>query len=159
MTSNEPLVQSLLQRLRILEDKDALWTLMNRYCNVVDNRDFKAFANMYTEDGVMEFEEWGQIKGREQIEKITSVEGAFQGLQHNLTNLQFEVDGSDEATGSAYLSFYATPDLSKPEVNYAFGGPYKFSFRRTAAGWKVARHNLRKNWSQGVDTTGHFTAK
>ena len=158
---NDTLVQTienLQQRLKILEDKDALWALMNSYCISCDNHRWQEFAEHYTEDGIMEFETWGAKVGRKAIADAASVEAKFQGVEHSLTNLQFwDVDGGDTAKGTAYLAFYATPDVSKPEVNYAWGGPYRFEFRRTSEGWKVARQHLRKTWAQGVDTTGTFS--
>ena len=105
----------------------------------------------------MEFETWGPKVGRVAIAKAASVEAALQGVEHSLTNLQVEVDGSDAATGTAYLSFYATPDVKKPEETYAWGGPYRFEFRRTPEGWKVSRQHLKKDWAQGKDTTGLFS--
>jgi 3-phenylpropionate/cinnamic acid dioxygenase small subunit len=98
------------------------------------------------------------MKGHAAIEQAASAERPFAGLQHSFTNVQVEVDGSDTATGRANLIFFATPQLSKPEVNYAFGGPYKFEFKRTRQGWRISSMKLRKVWAQGQDTLGVFTA-
>jgi 3-phenylpropionate/cinnamic acid dioxygenase small subunit len=133
--------------------------LRTEYCQRPDEHDFKGYAECFTEDGTMQFEEWGQVKGRAAIERAASVERAFEGLQHSITNVQLEVDGSDTATGRANLMFFATPSVSKPEVNYAFGGPYQFKYRRTSEGWRLTSMKLRKVWAQGEDTTGSFTAK
>ncbi|KIY00649.1 uncharacterized protein Z520_03312 [Fonsecaea multimorphosa CBS 102226] len=159
MSSRDAVIEALERRLKILEDKDALWTLMNRYCYTCDNYMFQEFANFFTEDATLNFEEWGELKGREAILKATEVEGAFQGLQHSMTNIAFHVDGSDAASATGYLNFYATPDRSKPEIHYGFGGPYSFTYRRTQDGWKVTSQRLRKHWAQGEDTKGLFTAK
>jgi len=154
----EQLVQSLEKRLRILEDKEKLATLLNEYCNIADAHDWVGYANTYIEDAVMTFEEWGDVVGRDAIVKAAGVEQRYEGLQHSMTNMQFEVNGSDKATGTAYLCFWATPELAKPETNYGFGGPYKFEFVRTADGWKISRMRLKKVWAQGVDTFENFTA-
>ncbi len=156
MSDSTSIIQQLQKRLQILEDKDALATLLNRYCNIADARDWQGYANTYTEDGIMTFESWGDVVGRDAIKKASSAENIFEGLQHSMTNMQFEVDGSDKATGTAYLWFSATPETSKPEVNYSFGGPYKFEFKRTHEGWRISRMRFKKIWAQGKDTKGVF---
>jgi hypothetical protein len=158
MASTTELIQGLQQKLRILEDKDALASLLNRYCNIADEKDWEGYAGTFAEDGKMTYEEWGTVSGRADIAKAASVEQRFAGLQHSMTNMQFEVDGSDTATGTAYLWFCATPDTKDPGTNYAFGGPYKFEFRRGATGWEITSMRLRKTWAMGQDTEGVFTA-
>jgi ketosteroid isomerase-like protein len=158
MSSIEQVVASLQKRLQILEDKEALASLLNEYCNIADAHDWVGYANTYVDDAIMTFESWGDIHGKEAIAKAASVEQRFEGLQHSMTNMQFAVDGSDKASGTAYLWFCATPKTSQPEVHYAFGGPYTFQFARTAAGWKISRMRLKKIWAQGTDTEGVFGA-
>lgn len=158
MTSQSQLIDHLQKRLQILEDKDALTALLNRYCNIADQKDWEGYANTYTDNGVMTFESWGDIVGKAAIAKTASAEQIFEGLQHSMTNMQFEVDGSDRATGTAYLWFCATPETANPGINYAFGGPYKFEFARTNQGWRISRMRLRKTWAMGKDTKGVFGA-
>lgn len=141
----------------MLEDKDSLATLLNHYCNVADAKDWKGYADTYIDEGaIMTFESWGDTVGKEDIAKAASAEQIFEGLQHTMTNMEFEVDGSDKATGTAYLLFFATPETAKPEINYGFGGPYKFEFQRTSKGWKISKMRLRKLWALGKDTKGVF---
>lgn len=158
MSDQTQLIQQLEKRLRILEDKEALATVLNQYCKRADDHDFKGHAATYAEDGKMCFENWGEIIGREGIEKAASAEMPFEGLQHSMTNMQFEVDGSDRATGTAYLWFVATPETNKPDVHYAFGGPYRFEFKRAQEGWQITSMRLKKIWAQGRDTLGVFGA-
>jgi hypothetical protein len=157
MADSAEIIKRLEARLRILEDKDELTALLNRYCNIADAKDWDGYANTFAEDGIMTFEEWGDIKGRKDIAKAASAEQRFAGLQHSMTNMQFEVDGSDKAAGTSYLWFAATPNTKEPEVNYAFGGPYKFEFQRAARGWEIKKMRLKKIWAQGQDTEGVFT--
>jgi len=158
MADTAKTIESLQKRVQILEDREALTALLNHYCNIADAHDWEGYANCYIDDAVMTFESWGDIKGKKEITKASSAEQIFEGLQHSMTNMQFQVDGSDKATGTAYLWFCATPETSKPEVHYAFGGPYKFEFVRTSDGWRISRMRLKKIWAQGKDTKGVFGA-
>ncbi|OAL25786.1 hypothetical protein AYO20_10341 [Fonsecaea nubica] len=159
MADQSDMIARLESRLKILEDRQQLQTLLNRYCTIADAKDWKGYADTYIDDGaIMTFESWGDVVGKENIAKTASAEQVFDGLQHTMTNMEFAVDGSDRATGTAYLWFCATPDTSKPEIHYAFGGPYRFEFQRTAKGWRISHMWLKKIWAQGKDTKGVFGA-
>jgi 3-phenylpropionate/cinnamic acid dioxygenase small subunit len=152
----EQILADLQRRLHRLEDKDAITTLMNRYCKLADNHKWAEYSSCFLEDGVVKFDDWEDVVGRDKISTlISSAENRFQGQQHSLTNMELEIDG-DQATGTCYLWFAATPDTSNPHQYHGFGGPYELSFKRTEAGWKIARLRLRKVWAQNPDTKGVF---
>lgn len=104
----------------------------------------------------MGFDTWGEMKGHEAIEKACAAEKVYESLLHLMTNMEISLDGPDTASALARVWFCVTPKLSKVEENYAFGGPYKFTFVRTKDGWKIKTMHLRKVWSMGHDTEGIF---
>jgi hypothetical protein len=147
---------TLEQRIQLIEDKFALASLLNRYCNTADNHQWDDFSQCFLADGIMGFESWPEVKGRDKIAAAAGgAEDRFEGLQHSMTNMEFVVDGN-EASGTAYLWFSATMDVSKPREHHAFGGHYKFNFQRTEEGWRIARMRLRKTWAQNDDVQGVF---
>lgn len=149
-------LESLQARLQLLEDKDALTTLLNRYCNTADDHQWDDFAKCFLPDGVLGFEKWGDIVGRDKIAAMAGgAEDRFQGLQHSMTNLQFTIDGND-ASARCYLWFAATMNVSDPHEYHAFGGHYRFNFKRTSEGWRIARMQLHKIWAQNEDKQGVF---
>jgi hypothetical protein len=149
-------IVQLEKRLKVLEDKEELGSLLNRYCYAADAKNWKGYSETFTVDGSMHYESWPEVRGHEAIAKAASAETVFEGLQHSMTNFQFEVDGSDRATGRSYLWFSATPKTAKPVDNYSFGGPYNFDFVRTAEGWRISRMRLRKLWAHGHDSLQVF---
>ncbi|KAI0460032.1 hypothetical protein F5B21DRAFT_455026 [Xylaria acuta] len=154
----EQTLADLERRLQRLEDKDAITTLLNRYCNFADNHRWDDYASCFLEDGVVKFDDWEDVVGREKIVTlISTAENRFQGQQHSLTNIELSLDG-DIASGTCYLWFAATLDTSTPHEHHSFGGPYEFTFRRTKAGWRIATVKLRKIWAQNPDTEGVFGA-
>lgn len=156
MADQAEYIARLEKRLRILEDKEELGSLLNRYCYIADMKDWKGYSETFTVDGSMHYESWPEVRGREAIAKAASAETIFEGLQHSMTNFQFEVDGSDRATGRSYLWFAATPKTSQPRDNYSFGGPYNFDFVRTPEGWRISKMRLRKIWANGHDSLKVF---
>lgn len=155
MTSQQ-IIDSLERRLRALEDKDAIVSLLNRYCMLCDTHRWDDFSQCFLPDGRLHFEVWDEVVGPEKIAAIASgAEDRFQGLQHSMTNLDVTVNG-DDATCRCYLWFAAIMDTSKPHEYHAFGGPYKFTFKRTTEGWRIATMQLKKIWAQNKDTEGVF---
>lgn len=152
------MLNSLQERLQKLEDKEAITTMLHDYCLACDTHDFERFGSKFTEDGVLHFKEWGQVQGPKAIAEATRVEGAIEGLQHSITNLQIELTSETTASATAYLIFYAAPVISSPFECYSFGGPYEFEFRKTAEGWKIVRHALSRSWAMGNDPLANETS-
>lgn len=145
----DDLVQQLTQRIRVLEDKEALASLMNRYCRTADENDWEGWSRCFTENADFDFGPFGQHHGREKIREVCeAAEAPYLDKQHSMTNMQFEVDG-DTARGTAYLWFAGVPDPLNPLHHYDIGGPYRWEFQRTDEGWLLSRMNLRIVWTQG----------
>jgi hypothetical protein len=142
-------VQQLEARLRVLEDKEALGALMNRYCRTSDAKDWYAWSLCFVEDAEFEFGPFGTHHGRQKIREVCeAAEEPYLSMQHSMTNMQFEIDG-DTATGTAYLWFAGVQDPQNPSKHYDIGGPYEWTFRRTPEGWRLSRMHLRVVWTQG----------
>ncbi|KAK6075810.1 hypothetical protein SCUP234_07611 [Seiridium cupressi] len=125
----EQTIADLQRRLQRLEDKEAIVTLLNRYCKFADTHQWSAYTSCYFEDGVVQFDDWDDVVGRDKIAAlISSAEDRFQGRQHSLANINLSIDG-DQATGTCNLWFAATLDTSEPHEYHGFGGPYQFTFK------------------------------
>ncbi|HEX3838777.1 MAG TPA: nuclear transport factor 2 family protein [Steroidobacteraceae bacterium] len=130
--------QSLEARIQRIDDRMAIQQLLMEYGRAVDNRDFAAFAALFTEDG-----EWqgaqGSYRGRKEIQE--SMEKMFtdaaadipQGKNfHLLTNVIIDLQG-DHATASSKFIFYKM-NGAKPEAEVA--GRYEDQLVRVGGAWK-----------------------
>lgn len=153
----EQLIKKMEQRIRVLEDKEALAALMNRYCRTADEKDWMAWSLCFVEDAEFDFGPFGHHFGRDKIRDVCSeAEAPYLDMQHSMTNMQFEVDG-DTATGTAYLWFAGVPDPKDPSQHFDIGGPYRWEFRRTDEGWRLTRMSLRIAWTQGSQDASVFS--
>lgn len=175
-------LQSILLRLRKLEDQSALTSVLNQYCWQVDLKNWEKFGETYVEDAVMDFEAFGKTHGRENIIKGTiAAEDRFEGMQHSMTNREFTINHiddtpngaiGDKATANAYLIFAITEDTrKKSEEHFKMGGYYNFKFQRVndpdtdpgnewgARGWRITSMKLRLIWTENekVDKFGVFS--
>lgn len=133
-----PPPQSLEARIQRIDDRMAIEKLLMEYGRAVDNRDFAAFAALFTEDG-----EWkgaqGSYRGPKEIqasmEKIFTAAAADipKGKNfHLLTNVIIDLQG-DHATASSKFIFYKM-NGAKPEAEVA--GRYEDQLVRVGKAWK-----------------------
>jgi ketosteroid isomerase-like protein len=133
-------VDSIEQRLRRLEDQDAIWRLFMTYKDHLDQRDFKAYASLFTDDAVW-MGNLGKSVGPAQIEemlvKTLEVFVSDQERAHHLVlNPVIEVDG-DTAKAKSNWAFVTRSDTDAPVLQML--GMYYDELRRTADGWKFSR--------------------
>jgi ketosteroid isomerase-like protein len=147
-------LDQLLARVQELEDKQRLVSLLNRYVQTVDAFDWHAWGSCWTDDAVADFGKHATLHGRDAIVAASrDARGGYAargGIQHVLVNLEFELDG-DSAEGSGNLLFVGSMDSAAEPPDRAIGGRYRWVFRRGPDGWQIARAELHRAWSAGVD--------
>ena len=94
----------LEQRVRVLEDIEAIKKLKARYCAYCDNNyDADGIASLFTEDAIWDGGSFGKCEGREAIR--THFQGAPKRMSfaiHQVMNPIIEVEG-DKGKGRWYL--------------------------------------------------------
>jgi ketosteroid isomerase-like protein len=133
-------LDQLMRRVQRLEDQDAIWRLFMTYKEHLDQRDFAAYASLFTDDA-----EWignlGKVVGPQQIEQLlhdtlevwdTDLERTY----HLVLNPTIDVDG-DEATAVSTWGYVTRSDSDAPV--FLMLGRYFDRLRRTPDGWRFAR--------------------
>ncbi len=137
-------------RLQRLEAESEVRRLLVDYANLLDARDYKAYADLFTEDG-----EWtggmGSFRGRGAIEQmlidnIGPVDSDFFNASnfHQTANPHVEVDGETAKAHSMFL-FWVRSGGNHPTPQPVLAGRYTDDFVRVDGQWKIARrvaHNL-----------------
>jgi uncharacterized protein (TIGR02246 family) len=135
-------LDSLAARVRVLEDREEIRSLILAYGAAHDARDYVTFASLFAEkDG-----EWigglGRAKGREAIFRLMddtighNPQPGGSGTYHVLTNEQIEIDGDRASATTKWI--YVTPgDDGGPKL--VFLGHYNDEFIRENGTWKFLR--------------------
>ncbi|RLL69918.1 nuclear transport factor 2 family protein [Streptomyces sp. Z26] len=158
---------ALERRLRLLEDREALRSLLHRGWWALDRRDWGTWIGCWAEDAVLEFGPWEEVRGRDAIRaRVEEAESAYPSMQHHLLNLDFDVDAEHgRATGTGYMWFVAVTAPGLDTAPYAMGGPYDWEFRRddgaadggqNNGGWRLTRQRLGVWWTTGEDRQNSF---
>jgi 3-phenylpropionate/cinnamic acid dioxygenase small subunit len=138
------------ERLRRLEDRQALQELLVSYARSCDDRDWTRYRSVFTPDAEIDYTgAYGRAGRRDEIadwiEALMSGP-VLQHTQHLLSNFEIALDG-DRASGRAdYLNpdVFARPGRRELLVN---GGIYDFAAIRTDVGWRLSTLTARILWS------------
>jgi uncharacterized protein (TIGR02246 family) len=140
MPAPDTRLDQLTRRVERLEDRDAIWRLFMTYRDHLDQRDFKAYASLFTDDAVW-IGNLGKCVGPQQIEdmlvKTLEVFTSDRERAHHLVlNPVIDVDG-DTATARSTWAFVTRSDTDAPV--FSMLGTYYDELRRTDDGWKFSR--------------------
>lgn len=132
---------ALKDRVRALEDREAIRELRSHYCFLVDEGRFDELVDRhFTEDAACDFgrpdsEPFFVGRGRENIRPFfaKTVPSLLRSMSHTVHNHRIVLDG-DQASGDCYFELTATHQESGDPI--VGGGRYMDRYRRTPDGWR-----------------------
>lgn len=77
---------------------------------------------------------------------IASLRDRFVATQHRISNIGIELDG-DRALVESYVLAYHVAEAEEGRTLITFNGRYIDSFERRDGAWRIARRQLRMDWS------------
>jgi ketosteroid isomerase-like protein len=146
---------SLERTVQRLADVEELRMLRLRYHDAINETRAGDIAELFTEDGEVDFGYLGATTGRAKVARFFgNVGNVLDSVTQFLHNHVVEVDG-DEGTGSSYLE---AKTVSKG-VAYRVAGRYRDSYRRTPDGWRFARMQFEPLFTLPFDESWASTDK
>lgn len=135
-------VDSLLSRLRRLEDLEEIRQLFVDYGRHLDAGDVEAYADLFADDGEVLLGPIGRAKGRAAIVQLmTKVKARAQTASfHLVTNPVVRLDG-DRATGEVLWTVIKPDASGKLEV--AMFGRHVDELVRERGRWKISKRRGR----------------
>jgi ketosteroid isomerase-like protein len=126
------MLERTVQRLADIEE---LRALRLRYHDAINENRPGDIAELFTEDGAVDFGYLGATTGRAKVAKFFGNMGnVLDSVTQFVHNHVVEVDG-DRGTGSSYLE---AKTVSKGTA-YRVAGRYRDTYERTPGGWRFAR--------------------
>ncbi|MBW2270583.1 MAG: nuclear transport factor 2 family protein [Deltaproteobacteria bacterium] len=129
-------MSTLEERVRAIEDREAIRELTARYCQCAVGGDAEDVVSLFTEDGVLDF---GEIVEQGHDRLLALYRESFRAVRPIpfVHNHVVELDG-DRATG------YCSLELRMVENGEAVtaAGHYEDVFERVEGSWKFARRKL-----------------
>jgi len=127
----------LEERLRRLEDRDAIHQLFVDYGRYLDAGDIDAYAGLFTADGEVMLGPMGRTRGRENIRELMStvLDGRVGSSYHLIGSPQVRLDG-DEATSEVMWTVIQRDGEGKPKLTSM--GRHVDRLRREDGVWRIA---------------------
>ena len=124
------------------DDRAEIRDLAGRYSHAIDLGDSALWAEVFTEDGVMEMAAQGYNITGEQLRGLgADREPAEGGARHIPTT--FVIDGAgDDATMRSYVTVVSTADPAR----IVFQGRYEDVLRRVDGRWRIAHRKILTDW-------------
>ncbi len=120
------------------DDRAAIQNLAGRYSHAIDLGDTEAWAEVFTDDGVLEMVTQGrQISGDVLRSLPAGRDPARPQSRHIPTTFVIEGDG-DEATMRSYVTVVRVGDPAR----LAFQGRYEDRLRRVDGAWRIAHRTI-----------------
>src|SRR5882724_8665557 len=127
--------------------KEAIRSVLYRYCRAADRCDWPQFASSFHDDAVIDHGE--PMPKQAFVEKARErVVRLWELTQHMLGQIHVELDGPG-ADSEAYLIAH---HVTRPEPGsgdrrlIAFGGRYVDRFEKRGGEWRIARRILVRDW-------------
>lgn len=122
-------------RLKVLEEIEAVKKLKARYCYLADARDWDGFLDLFTEDFVADFGPLGKYDGKKAFGKFMkeTVAEQFSYFSHMVHNPIIEVIEPEKATGTWY---FHVPSTLGGEATW-LQGRYDEEYVKQAGKWKI----------------------
>ena len=134
--------------VRELHDRVMISELLLRFARALDERDWRGYAALYADDGVLQLP-WGPPRPKAILSEDTEANlSRFAATHHISSNHQIAID-RDTATSRSYLQAVHVVDPDAEDGLWTAGGWYDCTYRRTPDGWRFTRVALTPVWQTG----------
>jgi SnoaL-like domain len=135
-----------------MSDRFEIQDLLVGYCYAVDDKDFDALDNYFTEDAVIDYSEMVGVKGSlTQIKEFLRVSlGPIPMAQHAVMTSQYKFgDDICETRTVCHNPMVVPGDDGEPQTIF-FGLWYVHQFRRTKDGWRISSLYEKKCYNHNL---------
>ncbi len=146
--------QELEQRLRALEDKQAISDVVYRYCRGLDRLDGESLGSVFYDDAQLDYGP-GLYRGTPAsfIPFALEFQGAMLHTQHKATNLLVELHG-DRAFCESYVTALHQQDRDGTLFDLVIDARFLDGFERREGKWRIARRTEVIDFAHERESTG-----
>lgn len=132
-----------------MSDRFEIQDLVYHYSHCIDQRNFDALVDVFSEDAHIDYSVFGGAVGNptDIIAFLKQALAAFKTYQHLNANVQIQLDG-DTATGRVMCFNPQDLKLGKGQSQlFMLGLWYRDKYIRTPKGWRIQERVEEKSWA------------
>ena len=128
--------------VRELTDRAAITEVLHNYARLVDERDFAAVAEVFTDDCLAEYgiRETEILHSSAELADWLARQVGVSQTSHHISNVQIRFPDADHAETTSYV--YAWHKIPGTPVDPIVMARYVDNFERTTSGWRIARRRM-----------------
>jgi uncharacterized protein (TIGR02246 family) len=135
-----------------LVDRAEINDLLVRYCHAVDDKDWTAFANLFTSDAILDFTAFGGprcgVSGI--VEFLRGVALHVHDWQHTISTVLLTADGTTvRSRAAAQVMMITHGEDSRDQVVFT-GLWYRDLLVCTDEGWRINERIQQRSWMHGA---------
>jgi 3-phenylpropionate/cinnamic acid dioxygenase small subunit len=129
-------------------DRAEIHDLLASYCHLLDDRDWAAFADLFTADAVLDFTAFGgpRCGVAELVDFLRGVAAQVPAWQHTISTIRLRADGElIRSRCAAQVMMISRNDDGCDRVMFN-GLWYRDTLKRTPGGWRFAERVQQRSW-------------
>ncbi len=133
------------QQLQELLDKQAIYELINTYCNAADRRDLEKMRSLYHEDAIDDHGGFFKGLAMDFIDKLPEIQAPMEILHHNTTTVNLKLDG-DKGEGEVYVLAFHKVQTEEGPFDLLIGGRYLDKYEKREGEWRFSHRAVLADW-------------
>ncbi|MEM9704782.1 MAG: nuclear transport factor 2 family protein [Pseudomonadota bacterium] len=140
-----------MKTLQEISDRLEIQDLITSYCYAIDNQDFDALDDVFTEDAHIDYTATGGSKGSLPEIKVYLAQALkiFPGMQHFASNTILKLE-KDTASGETMLFNPMVAERDGEQVVFFIGARYIDRFERTEKGWRISNRAESLSYTHNI---------
>lgn len=138
--------------LQQLLDKQAIYELVNSYCQASDRHDHEKLRSLYHPDAIDDHGGFFNGLASEFIDQLPAIQAPMKILHHNLTTINIVLDESNDechyAEGEIYVLAYHQVETDKGLIDLLIGGRYLDKYEKRNGEWKFSYKAVLADWAK-----------
>lgn len=132
--------------LQTLLDKEAIRSLVYRYCNAADRHDHAKMRSLYHPDAIDDHGHMSSGPAADFLDKLPDIQASMEILHHNITTMNIAVEG-DYAEGEIYLLALHRKKEEDRSYDVLIGGRFFDKYEKRDGEWKYLHHAVVADWA------------
>ena len=140
----------LAEQVQALLDKQAIYELIQAYCNAADRKDVAKMRTLYHEDAIDDHGGFFQGPAMDFIDQLPAIQEPMEILHHNTTTVNIRLEdkpgGAVYGEGEVYVLAFHKVKTEAGALDLLVGGRYLDKYEKRNGVWKFAHRAVLADW-------------